>query len=410
MNNDSSLRPSRIVDLIDLYVLPFGIFVLLTGLFWLGDKSAYIKLYYVLVVVPTCVMIWFKPAFFKRLVHNPLILTFIVFGLYSLLTLFWSDTDHSILSLIRRPFNIFILFLAFGYQITRPSRSLFAILTFSAKVAAICGVLSLLYFYYTHHSGFLLIGRFSGYGALFNPLLTSHIYGFFTVFWLAVWFSQREQPTSLPLLPLACLLLVIVSTGSRTPQLAIFVTLGWLCFCTWNRRSVIALCLTLSIIGVILYFSPGIITQRGLSYRPDIWMQAVTQALEAPWFGHGFDHILTIEISSISQVFYDPHNIELAVLLSGGVIGLVLWLALYAIALFYSWRHRDNCLVVIASALIVYGFVAGLTEGRSFISRPKVHWFLIWIPFALLSAVWIYEDRRNAEAAQYKSELPTMSE
>jgi hypothetical protein len=36
--------------------------------------------------------------------------------------------------------------------------------------------------------------------------------------------------------------------------------------------------------------------------------------------------------------------------------------------------------------LVVFGFVAGLTEGSAFFSRPKEQWFLIWIPLALLAA------------------------
>jgi len=62
---------------------------------------------------------------------------------------------------------------------------------------------------------------------------------------------------------------------------------------------------------------------------------------------------------------------------------------LYTIALVYSWRNRSNPAVVIASALLIFGLVAGLTEGRDFLSRPKEHWFLIWIPFALTISAWI---------------------
>jgi O-antigen ligase len=79
----------------------------------------------------------------------------------------------------------------------------------------------------------------------------------------------------------------------------------------------------------------------------------------------------------------------------GGIVGLGLWVTLYSTALLYSWRNRDNQLVVIASSLIIFGLVAGLTEGGAILSRPKEHWFLIWIPIALLSAIWISESNKN---------------
>jgi len=42
--------------------------------------------------------------------------------------------------------------------------------------------------------------------------------------------------------------------------------------------------------------------------------------------------------------------------------------------------------VLICSAAVVSGLVAGLTEGISYLSRPKEHWFLIWIPLSFLAA------------------------
>lgn len=75
----------------------------------------------------------------------------------------------------------------------------------------------------------------------------------------------------------------------------------------------------------------------------------------------------------------------------------MLWLSLYAAALLYSWRNKDNYFVMIASALLVFGFTAEITEGGSFMSRPKEHWLLIWIPFALLSSAWVANDQRREE-------------
>jgi O-antigen ligase len=383
------------------YLLPVGFFVLLTGLFWLGEKSLYHRLYYLLVAVPTlAVFLLRQTGVLKKLLRNPIIIAFILFGAYTILTLFLSDTDHAIISLARRPLNILLLFLAFGLVALKSPGKIFNILSLSAKIAAVCGGLSLTYFLYTHYANGLdlsTIGRFSGYGAIHNPLLTSHVYGFFTAFFLALWFSGQYS-RALPLIAsLAILAVVVISTGSRTPLLALTITLIWLSLCHGNRRSLIAIGIALSSAFTLLLSFPEAITQRGLSYRPEIWLDAFQQGLEKFWFGHGFEHSLNIHVETTEKVFYDPHNIELAVFLSGGIVGLTLWLALYAIALHYSWRNRDNYLVMISSALLVFGFAAGLTEGGEFLTRPKEHWFLIWIPFALLSSTWIGNDHHSEE-------------
>lgn len=51
----------------------------------------------------------------------------------------------------------------------------------------------------------------------------------------------------------------------------------------------------------------------------------------------------------------------------------------------------------------MFGLAAGLTEGNAFLPRPKEHWFLIWIPMALLYALWIQQrfaaSRRGEDTA-----------
>ncbi len=390
---------TRTSDFIILYILPVGFFVLLTGLFWLGEKSLYHKLYSLLVVAPTLtVLLLSQTGELKKLLRNPLVIIFICFGSYTALSLCWSNTDHAIISLIRRPLNVLTLFLAFGLVELKTRGKSFRILFLSAWFAVICGGLSLIYFFFTHYTktgGLDNLTFFKGYGALHNALLVSHVYGFFTVFFIALWFSGRDSHPPLPVLSLGILGMVILSTGSRTPLLAVTISILWLSICFVNRRTVVAISILLSSSVTLLMLYPEALTHRGLSYRPEIWLEAIKQGLEKLWLGHGFDHSLIIRIESLEHFFTDPHNIELAVFLSGGIVGLTIWLTLYTVALFYSWRNRDNSLVMIASALLVFGFAAGLTEGRAFMSRPKEHWFLIWIPFALLSSTWIANDQQR---------------
>jgi len=379
------------------YLLPIGWLVLLTGLFWAWDRSLYHKLYYGLMAAPTLIALVLQPVLLKKLLRNPLILSFLMFGTYTSLSLLWSDTDSPATSMIKRPIYVLMLFLGTGLLAIKCPRILPNTLFLAAVIATLSGVISLAYLIYSRE-GTPGLGRLSGYGALYNPLLSAHVYGFFTAFWLATWFAKRTPFSPVPLLSLLFLGVVIISTGSRTPLLALTATLIWLGIAHFNRRSLIAVCTALCLALSVLLFHPETLTNRGLSYRPDIWLKTVELILEKPWFGYGFDHHLLITLEPSGLAFNDPHNIELAVLLSGGLAGLLLWLTLYAVALIYSWRNRRDALVLTASALVVFGLAAGLTEGRDFLSRPKEHWFLIWIPLALLSAVWLSRTARMEEA------------
>ena len=98
----------------------------------------------------------------------------------------------------------------------------------------------------------------------------------------------------------------------------------------------------------------------------------------------------------------DPHNIELVCFrwrdhrapAVGGDLRTGLRLLL---------ENRKSPAVLLASTWLVFGLAAGLTEGNAFLPRPKEHWFLIWIPMALLYALWIQQrfaaSRRGEDIA-----------
>lgn len=373
-------------------VLPIGWMALLTGLFWIGDRALFHKLYYALLAIPALTAIVMQPRLALRLTRQPLIAAFLLFGGYMCLTLFWSNSDTATFSLIKRPVYVLVMLISAAMLAVERPPALGQVLKIASVVATIAAGLSYGYFIY---SGHIPLGgqRFHGYGALYNPLLSAHVFGFFAAFWLAYWFSAHKPLSPLPLACLAILGVVIIATGSRTPLVALAATAAWLCLGQLSRRSLL-LVVTIAGVGIaLLMFHPAALTARGFSYRPDIWSEAWALANQQLWFGHGYDHKLLLKLEDSGLAFNDPHNIELAVLLAGGLAGLALWLALYGIAAVYSWRNRHNSAVLVASALLVFGFVAGLTEGRDFLSRPKEHWFLIWIPFALLINAWLRSER-----------------
>jgi O-antigen ligase len=383
--------PSR---LITYHVLPVGWLALLTGLFWIGDRALFHKLYYALLAAPALAVMVMQPRLALRVIAHPLVAAFLLFGAYMSLTLLWSDSNTAAFSLIKRPIYVLVMLVSAAMLALKRPPALEQVLQVAAVTAAIAAGLSYGYFIYSGHAP-LGGQRFNGYGALYNPLLSAHVYGFFAAFWLAYWFSAHKPLAPLPLACLATLGVVLIATGSRTPLLALSVTAIWLCLAHLNRRSLLLLLAITGLGLALLLFYPTALTARGFSYRPDIWAEALKLAIQRPLFGYGYDHQLLLELKGTGRVFNDPHNIELAVLLAGGLIGLALWLALYGIAAVYSWRNRHKPAVLVASALLVFGLVAGLTEGRDFLSRPKEHWFLIWIPFALLINAWLKSEPAN---------------
>ncbi|MDZ3990457.1 hypothetical protein PspTeo4_01256 [Pseudomonas sp. Teo4] len=307
----------------------------------------------------------------------------------------WSDTENSTGSLVKRPLYIAMLLFAAGIISLRSPGQLEQCTRLAAIFAALAAGISLAYFLY--RTPYFPGRRLLGYGALYNPLLTAHVFGAFAAFWLASWFQARSAFSPLPLVCLAILGGALLATGSRTPLIGLAAALGWLLVVGDRKRGMLAISVVvLALVSLVLMY-PEAITQRGVSFRPAIWMDALRQISEHPWLGHGFDSPMTVILPGLKPLA-DPHNIELGVLYAGGIVGLVLWMALYGLAMYFSWVYRKHPAVTLAATWLIFGFASGLTEGSAFMSRPKEHWFLIWIPMALVYGQSLIHWKRQRSA------------
>ncbi|HHJ4328212.1 TPA: O-antigen ligase family protein [Klebsiella pneumoniae] len=362
-------------------ILPLGWMALLTGMFWVGDRSYYHKIYYLLLAAPALIAVTLQPRQLKPLLHSRLLITIVLFSIYTLITISWSSTETSLDSLAKRPLYVIILLISAGLLALAAADRFMLCLKISAYTSTIAALITLAIFFNEETTG-----RLDGYGALYNPLLTSHVFGAFMALWIAYWFISETPFDLAAIISITILGALIIATGSRTPLVALAACSGWLMLLTWKKRGLLVLALGVLALGLILLIFPEVITSRGMSYRPEIWYKTLLQIREAPWFGHGYDAPLAIWVSGIDYAFADPHNMLLAILYYCGSAGLLIWLAMYAIALTSAWNHRKDPLSIIASTLLIFGFAATLTEGGAFLSRPKEHWFLIWIPMAMIYA------------------------
>lgn len=382
MNNKSPAL-TKFHEVLLEYILPCGLIIVLTGMFWIGERSYYHKAFYAFLAIPTLISLIIAPATIQKTAKTGIFLAFMAFSFYTMLSIAWSGTDDSTTSLLKRPLYISMLFFCTSLIALNSHERLEKILLLCIGLATISALISIIY-YLSYDTA----SRLPGYRALYNPLLTSHVYGMFTAMAAALLFISRGKSLLAVLFALTCLSALLLLTGSRTPLLALTLTFAWLTLLYRSRRAAAILACTTAVGILIIALYPENITSRGLSYRPEIWHQAWLQITERPWLGYGYEHSMIFWITGVDYAFADPHNMELAILFSGGVIGLTLWLTLYVTALLFSWRNRTDHLTAMASAALVFGFAAGLTEGNAFMSRPKEHWFLIWIPFALIAASW----------------------
>ncbi|WP_367255626.1 O-antigen ligase family protein [Pseudomonas sp. stari2] len=386
-----SSTSSRIFDFISLWILPVGYFLLLCALFFLPGRSLHHKLFYGLFSIPALIALCLRPREFKEMLREPLILALLVFVAWALLSLCWGPHDESVSGMLKPPLHTLLLFVG-CYLLVRYRADILSPLLFVAAVVALIATTCFLIPFVHHYDP---NARLIGGGAFDNPLLSSHLFGFFCSYWLSISMSCRHARLLWLSMPAMLIMFAaVIATGSRTPLVALTMAACWLAFICWNRRSLVMLGALATVgITVATLFSK-MITERGDSYRFEIWQIALQRISEHPWIGHGYGADLAID-PGVGYNFQEPHSFVLGVLYYVGILGLLPWLFFLLWGLLSSWRQRVQPLLIIASTWLIFGIGAGLTEGGGIISRPKEHWFLLWIPLALIAALIINQRARR---------------
>lgn len=400
--NGAGIR-RRTADAIERYLLPLGILIFLTGMLWIGSRSGFRSLMLLFTLLPTLALVLLRPTRLALLYTPVLGRLLLVFLAYVACTASWSGSgDLAVESKRLLYLVLFLLMVAAAYRCA-PQRVARTVLL-AVAVAALAAVLSIVYFYGLQNQP--LAERLPGFGALYNPLLSSHVYGSFAALVVGVLcgFELTRVQLGALLLTLAALLAFVLLTQSRTPLLALAIVVAVQVVTRPSRRSLLLAAIALALGSLAGWLAWDVlIGARGASQRLQIWSESWRMVQSAPWFGHGHGADFELHIPGAEQIFYDPHNIPLAVLFYTGAAGFFLWVCIHAEAYRVLLRERGSGEALVALSLLTYGLVAGLTEGGDYASRAKEHWYLIWWPLACVLAL---QGEGNARKSKHIPATP----
>lgn len=169
------------------WILPLGWLALLTGMFWVGDRSDYHRLFYILLAAPTLLYVILQPRLLRPLTGSPLFIAFLAFSSYMMLSLSWSAPRTPPARCSSAPVHRPPVLLR-RHPGARSSLRLKTATWLAALGAVISAAATLLQYYWDANPL-----RLTGYGALYNPLLSAHVYGAFTALWLAYWMQSAPS-------------------------------------------------------------------------------------------------------------------------------------------------------------------------------------------------------------------------
>lgn len=180
----------------------------------------------------------------------------------------------------------------------------------------------------------------------------------------------------------AGLMLFLVLGQTRGVWLALLATVAVCILGRPTRWGMIVLGLGVLASLAIIVAMPGFVTQRGFSYRPELWQQGLAIFADHWAFGVGFNDY-SVVVRSLGVGFKHPHNIYIDTGIRWGVIGLGLFLALWGTVAWRAWRNRSSSLGFALLGLWTFSSVALLTDGIGLWFKPNADWLITWLPIAL---------------------------
>ncbi|WP_196799403.1 O-antigen ligase [Thioalkalivibrio sp. ALMg9] len=157
----------------------------------------------------------------------------------------------------------------------------------------------------------------------------------------------------------------------------------------WRSWLALVLALGFSALFLIYINFGGVLDrsflERGGSGRLEIWMAVLDRFLQAPIFGEGVGNPIEITVPGFGE-FHSPHNLWLSIVLAGGAVGLVLFLAFVSSVLINARLMRGRMPGV---TLVVGWLIAGLAllsfDGHGLVVRMNPHYWLgLWLPVGVI--------------------------
>lgn len=229
--------------------------------------------------------------------------------------------------------------------------------------------------------------RVVGTGLANHPILAAQLFGVMSILLLYLRQYLPGWLRGLPwLLSLAGCLAFLLLSQSKGPWLAACVALLLALVWAWRRSSLLwagAVCLALPILAMLW---PELLLQRGLSYRPELFAQALAKVAEHPWLGIGFSSPYQLPVQSLGVSYEHAHNLYLHIAVLLGLVGLLGWLLLQGWALLWAWRARSSVQGRMCLTLLCFAGVALFTDGVGPWVKPREEWFCLWLPLFLCMA------------------------
>ena len=236
-------------------------------------------------------------------------------------------------------------------------------------------------------------GRLNGLGQLDTHVIAALVYGVVLIFVLrTLQLNHNKIATLLATIAILLVSFAIFLSDSRNAwaSITIGVATYLIAIKVEDPRRFLAALAALGVLTfslcVAIFLNEAtreLLLPRGSSFRLEIW-SAIWQNIVSTnglFTGRG---ILTSDDIVVGELMFShPHNLYLALLHQGGVIGLALYLGVLVSAahsFLVNFEHSDAKLGL---AILVIAVLAHTLDGHELVDKISDSWFLVWMPVGL---------------------------
>lgn len=362
---------------ISILLIPISIYFL--AFFSPISSKLHNNIFYILVLIP-CVF-WVNKKQLIALLRSRIVLLTVIFTSYlALRSLFYHPFDFSD---VKDPFRHLISFWLFFSVVVH----LFQHVNFTVRMRAVAywatvwGIGNAI-LYYTQYS---FPGRMPFNGPTDHPIIGACVYAAFA---LIVLFSPHHSRI-VSFVCFSSLASLVLFSQSRGPLLAL--TVAVIVALLWQSRKWLVVLPVMFWTGFAFAHQQGWITFSRLfkatsSYRFQIWQQVFENSLvQKSWlFGQSLLADQSVTVGSIT--FQHPHSGYVSTYFHGGIIALLILIALMLVAGWFVFRMRAEEGGRLAVALYVFGGLIVATDTHKMLDGPGALWLYFWLPLAFIAA------------------------
>lgn len=373
------------IDLV-LNTTVLGFFWFLVGVAWAPSNKVYQQGLVLLLWLPVLVCIFFfrarlLDAWLRQRVFSLLIALFLAWACLSVL---WSQADD-IGRELKRVFYVVLFLCAMTALGMARQQAIWKTLGVAFVFLALAFPVSFYLYYIVAMHDFNQ--RLWGIGQIGHPILGSYVMALAAVWgtrfcpagWRArlLWGGVMVMAMSF-----------VVMGQSRGALLAMVVGLCAMSLVSLERRYAWLGCAAVLVgVGVGFILFEPLLMSRGLSYRPDIFLESLAMIAQNPLLGMGIGADYRVVTDNYPAGFDHAHNSFTHTGIELGGPGLLLWVGIWLLAFLSIWgrcRTKEGQLVL---GTLLVSIIALQFDTGSQWETPRAEWFVVWLPIGLVMAL-----------------------